>query len=134
MKIVGLDGKEYVWALSSSGLEDKNRSGLHLRARSVIREVLPFDLIYEDVSLPGTAIKGRNSVLFGDFYIPMRSLIVEVDGAQHDQYTSFFHKNKLEFARAKGRDMVKAQWCELNGITLIRFKHDETEEQWRGKL
>ena len=134
MKIVGLDGKEHIWTLSSSVLEDISRSGLHLRARSVICEVFPFDRIYEDVSLPGTAIKGRNSVLFGDFYIPMRSLMIEVDGAQHEQYTSFFHKNKLEFARAKGRDVVKAQWCELNRITLVRFKHDETDVEWKNKL
>ena len=134
MKIVGLDGKEYSWTLNSSSLEDVYRSGLHLRARKIIKEAFPFNLVYEDVSLPGTAIKGRNSVLFGDFYIPMRSLIVEIDGAQHEQYTSFFHKNKLEFARAKTRDAVKAQWCELNGITLIRFKHDESEQEWRNKL
>lgn len=134
MKVTGIDGKEYSWSLSSSELDDSSRSNLHIKARKIIQDVFPFDRFYEDVSLPGSSQKGKNSILFGDFYIPVRSIMIEVNGAQHDKYTSFFHKNKLEFARAKTRDKIKKQWCDLNNITLICFEHNETEEQWKDKL
>jgi len=134
VKVIGIDGKEHSWSLKQAAREDGSRSGLHLKARELLKLIFPFDLIYEEVSLPGSATKGKNSILFGDFYIPLRSIMIEVNGSQHSNYTQFFHGNKLEFARAKMRDRIKKQWCELNGITLVEFEHNETIEQWRGKL
>jgi hypothetical protein len=134
LKVLGIDGREYSWNLKQSSHEDHNRSGLHLRARFLLKSIFPFDLIYEEIALPGTEIKGKNSVLFCDFYIPLRSLMVEVNGAQHSQYTPFFHGTKLEFARARTRDKIKKQWCELNGITLVEFEHNEKDEQWKTKI
>lgn len=134
MKVVGLDGKEYNWTLSSSKLEDSDRSGLHLKARTLLNDIFPFDIIYEDVSLPGSSIKGRSSILFADFYIPIRSIIIEVNGEQHHKYVNFFHKNKLDYYKAKGRDLVKSKWCSLNNITLINFEYNETIEKWKQKL
>lgn len=134
MKVLGLDEKEYKWSLDSAKREDSNRSGLHLRARELIKSIYKFDSIYEDITLPGSRRNNRSSLLYADFFLPLRKLIVEVNGSQHDNYCHFFHKNKLAFYKAKARDNDKKAWCELNGISIVYFNHDETDEQWREKL
>lgn len=130
MKVVGLDGKTYTWSLESAKRTDDNKSNLHVRARDIIREFFPYDRIYEDVTLPGTG----KSPLYADFYIPNKSLIIEVNGIQHFQYTSFFHKSKLDFFKAQARDRKKEEWCELNDITIVQLNYDETDNDWRAAL
>ena len=131
MKVKGLDGKEHVWTLSSSSLKDDSRSGLHLKARQLLNELFPYDKIYEDVTLPGSNRQTRNSTLYGDFYIPIRSIMIEVQGNQHNEYVKFFHKTKHNFYKSLQRDKDKAEWCNINGITLIKLNHDQTVDQWR---
>ena len=134
MKILGLDGKEHKWTLESAKREDNTRSKLHLRARDVIKSIFTYDKIYEEVTLPGSRKSTRLSLLYADFYLPLRKLIVEVNGSQHDNYTHFFHKDKLTFFKAKARDIDKKNWCELNSITIVYLNHDETDEQWGEKI
>ena len=59
---------------------------------------------------------------------------IEVQGQQHDEYIPHFHKSKREFVAAQHRDRLKLEWCELNEITLIYFRWDETTDEWRRKL
>jgi hypothetical protein len=137
MKVTGLDGKEYKITFCgkvSAEKNDENRSKLHLKARKLIQDTFPFDVIHEEVTLPGTKKGPLGSVLYADFFIPSRKLIIEVNGKQHDEYTKFFHKNKLEFYKAKSRDRNKKDWCDLNAITIVYLNHNETEEEWVTKI
>lgn len=134
MRIIGLDGREYGWSPARKQGKGKKASALHNKARRILNEVFPFDRILEEVSLPGTKSQTRNTTLFADFYIPNRSLITEVHGSQHFEYTSFFHEDRLAFYKAKARDRDKKAWCEINHITLIEFLFSESEEEWREKL
>lgn len=134
MIIIGLDGKEYSWIPSNNIVNTKNRSGLHLNARKLLKEKFPNDRILEELVLPGTKTDNRKSVLKADFFIPVRSLVVEVHGQQHTEYNNFFFKNKIEFYKAQARDRDKKNWCEINQFELIELFHDESIEEWRAKI
>lgn len=133
MKVIGLDDREYSWVLQPQNIDDANRSKLHLRARKILSDAFPFDVIHEEVTLPGSKF-GKTNRLTADFFLPMRSIIVEVQGNQHTEYVKFMHKTKYDFYKALGRDKHKKLWCERNSICLIYFNDGETDEDWVKKL
>ena len=134
MKIQGLDGKTYSWIPSNNIVETEKRSGLHNKARQLLKEKYPNDRILEELVLPGTKTENRKSTLKADFFVPTRSLIVEVHGSQHTEFNNFFFKNKMEFYKAQARDKDKKRWCEMNEFSLIELFHNESIEEWRIKI
>ena len=134
MKIQGLDGKEYSWIPSNNIVETEKRSGLHNKARQLLKERYPNDRILEELILPGTKTDNRKSTLKADFFIPTRSLIVEVHGSQHVEFNNFFFKDKMEFYKAQARDRDKKRWCELNQFAIIELFHNESTEEWKEKI
>lgn len=134
MKIQGLDGKEYSWIPSNNIVETEKRSGLHNKARQLLKEKYPNDRILEELVLPGTKTSNRKSTLKADFFIPTRSLIVEVHGSQHTEFNNFFFKDKMEFYKAQARDRDKKTWCELNEFALIELFHNESIDEWKEKI
>jgi hypothetical protein len=128
LKTKGLDGREYSWIPSNNIVETQHRSSLHSLAKKLLKNKYPYDRILEEVSLPGT------NNLRADFFIPGRSLIVEVHGSQHTEFNNFFFKDKLSYYKAKARDSRKRNWCELNGLSLVELFHYETQEQWEEKI
>lgn len=138
MKVIGFNGREYNWNLAKYSTEkDKGRSlrsQYHVRARTLLALMFNSYIILEEVALPGSVSAHKKSVLYFDFYLPNLKLAVEVHGQQHYEYNAFFHKNKLDFIRAKNRDDDKAEWCDLNNIELVVLKYSETDDEWRDKL
>ena len=137
MKAMGFDGRERRWSLSKcviSGDDSRPRSNLHVLARKVLRKQLPYDRILEEVPLPGSHKPSRKSTLFVDFLIPSESLAVEVHGRQHFEFVAYFHGDKRGFRKSKARDKDKANWLELNSITLITLNYSETEDEWRERI
>jgi hypothetical protein len=137
LKVLGLNGKEYVWNLTGYDVfnnDSKKRSKYHVRARAIIKDIFNSYRILEEVKLPGSTQAHRKSVLYLDFYLPTISLGVEVHGQQHYEFCGFFHKNKADFIKSQVRDEDKASWCQLNGITLITLKYSESDDEWRERL
>ena len=99
-----------------------------------LKEKYPNDRILEELVLPGTKTDNRKSTLKADFFIPVRSLIVEVHGQQHTEYNNFFFANKMDFYKAQARDRDKKQWCKINNLELIELFHNEPIEEWRDKI
>jgi hypothetical protein len=70
------------------------------------------------------------------------SLAFEYNGAQHDKYNDFFHKNIVNgFEKQQERDLRKRKICKERGITLITIPHiydhtkpDEMEKFIRSEL
>jgi len=131
MKVMGLDRKLYNLALST--IVRNKCSELHLRARLLLKTIFPGELVFEEVSLPGSKTS-KNGILFLDFLLPNKLLGFEVQGEQHEKYTPMFHKNRVNFGRAQQRDSYKREWCELNNILLIELNFNETDEIWRQKI
>lgn len=133
MKIIGLDGEVYHLNISKNSHARGVVSSHHARARDLLVGLYPLELVFEEVTLPGSkTLMGKNLVV--DFYLPGKSLMVEVHGEQHYKFVEHFHGNKLEFARAKMRDKNKREWCELNGVVLVEFPYNEDNEEWLKRL
>jgi hypothetical protein len=131
MKVFGLDRKTYTLQLKNK-IRGKC-SDLHLRARKLLKQIFPVEMIFEEVTLPGSKTQS-NDLLYVDFLLPSKSLAFEVQGQQHSEYVPFFHENKQGFGKAKVRDSYKREWCELNNILLIELGYNEPDEQWRLKI
>ena len=134
MKIIGLDNKEYSWRFTKYNRQREDCSLLHLRARKILYDLFPFDIIYEEVVLPGIYTEINIKSLIADFYIHRPRLMIEVQGEQHYNFNRFFYGNKLEYFRARKLDTLKKKWCQINNITLIELPYNETDEQWRKKI
>lgn len=130
MKIIGLDQKEYSLNLVKYNKPRENCSILHSRARILLHNLFPYDIIFEEIVLPG--IKSEISIrpLILDFYINSQKLAVEVQGQQHYDHVKFFYGNKLEFFRARRLDSLKKQWCDINNIRLVELPFDKTDNEW----
>jgi very-short-patch-repair endonuclease len=99
-----------------------------------LKELFPYDTIYEEVTLPGSNKPSRPSKLFADFFVPAYKLIVEVHGRQHFEYVSFFHKTKAEFLKSKSRDRDKKRWCEINSLNFVSLKFSENLDEWKQRI
>ncbi len=134
MLVIGFDNKEYNWKPRGADFSDTSKSNLHLKIRQLLREVYPFDIIMEEVALPGSNRFTNKKELTADFFLPNRSLVVEAHGEQHYLYNSFFFKNKFEFAKAQRRDSDKKEWCKMNSVALIELKYSDSIDVWRQQI
>ena len=133
MKIIGLDNKLYHINLSKYLIRNESdlagKSSYHKRAYRLLKEIYPSDAVCEEIFLEGCSSK-----LYLDLYLPARNLALEVDGEFHSKYSGHHHGSKLEFARAKKRDLEKTEILELNNITLVRLNYNESDAEWKSKI
>lgn len=128
MKITGLDGRTYNLNLKDGKVNQKC-SSLHKETLEIVHELFPNYSVYQEIRLPGSkSFIGRD--LYADIMIPQLRLIFEPSGEQHYEYSSFFHKDKLDFYRGQARDKNKELWCETNNFTYIELPYNE-RERWR---
>lgn len=133
MKTRGLDGQIHNWKLHGYVVranESRPRSKLHLKARTILKDIFPTVQILEEVAAPIT----RTEKLFFDFYLNTVKLVVEVHGQQHYKFNTLFHTSAQDFANQRKRDRRKAEWCEYNNITYIELPYNEDEDQWRFRI
>ena len=133
MKTRGLDGQIHNWKLHgyvARASESSPRSKLHLKARTILKDIFPTVQILEEVAAPIT----RTEKLFFDFYLNTVKLVVEVHGQQHYKFNTLFHASAQDFANQRKRDRRKAEWCEYNNITYIELPYNEDEDQWRFRI
>ncbi len=130
MKVKGLDGREYPWSLPQPVVGDNPaKSEGHRRAKKVLKGLYPLDRLLEEVGLPGCPTR-----LTADFFVPLRKLLVEVQGRQHEEFVPHFHGSREGFAASRRRDNDKRKWAELNGLTLVELPDDESDEEWRERI
>lgn len=137
MKVLGINGKEYVWNLSAYDVKansTRKRSKYHIRARELLKEIYHSYRILEEVKLPGSTARHRKGVLYLDFYIPQIKQAFEVHGQQHYEFISFFHKSKADFILSQVKDEDKIEWCRLNGIDITILKYSNSDEEWRQQI
>jgi hypothetical protein len=122
-----LDNKDVYIKLSTES--NYNMSLLQKKAHNILLEIFPNCSIYTEVGVP--IRKGKN-IRF-DFFILQYSLFIEVQGEQHEKFTSFFHKDKGSFLMAQNRDDEKKEWCLLNNYKIIELKYNEVE-LWKNQI
>ena len=134
MKVIGLDGRAYGWNFGKYNNQREDCSSLHLRARILLKQLYPYDIIFEEIAIVGIKTEINNRPLYFDFYANSLKTAFEIQGLQHSEFVSFFHGNKLEFFRAKRLDGLKRSWCELNHITLLELPHNESDKEWEIRI
>lgn len=72
----------------------------------------------------------ENSKQFMEFdgYNEEIKLAIEYQGIQHYEYNSWFHKTKKEFQNQLYRDILKRNYCIVNGIKLIEVPYTEAKD------
>ena len=70
----------------------------------------------------------RNGKLRFDFYIPLLSTLIEIDGEQHFKQIKRFHPNKSDFTHAKQNDYYKNSFCLSHNYALYRIPFWEIEK------
>ena len=131
MQVVDLNGSVTKWQLVGNIAHGKvkNKSSLHLEARSLINNTFPTLQVLEEVAIH---IR-RSEVLYLDFYLPLTKKCIEVHGEQHYQYSSFFHQSRLGFMKHQKRDRDKREWCEINNISYIALPYNE-QSDWENLI
>jgi len=82
-------------------------------------------------AFPNTRINSEHYIsylgqkLFFDFYLPNLSIVVEVQGVQHTEFSLHFHGTADNFKASQKRDRLKAEWCDINDMTLVCINHTE---------
>ncbi len=97
------------------------KSELHKKVLSLVRECYPKETIKEE--LP---IKIGNKTLYLDIYLPRLKIALECDGQQHSKFNKFFHADIASFNQQKKNDKNKEDYCEEEGISLIRVKYNDS--------
>ena len=137
MKATGFDGREYNWNLTKrvpKKNDKRHRSKLHLRARSLLRQIFPRARILEEVRLPGSGTTTKQSGLFADFFLPAHNLIIEVNGRQHYEFVKFYHKTNAGYYQARKRDRDKIEWCKQNNISIVTLKYSDDDNVWKKNI
>lgn len=129
MKVIGFDGRSYAWNPIGNTNTSRDVSSFHAEARRILKLLFPSERILEEVGLPGT-----QPVLFADFVLPIRNMIIEVHGSQHYQWNQFFHNTKRDFIEGKKRDIKKKEWCKINNFFFVELPHWENEHEWRHRI
>lgn len=137
MKYTGFDGRVYpinfrefmVYESSS-----RKSSGLHGRARTLLRKMYPVDILLEEVTLPGSKRGGATKPLYADLMIPSQAIVVEVHGEQHYKFNAHFFKDRRDFLNAQKRDRDKVEWCELNDLTIVELPYNENDDEWQQRI
>lgn len=126
MKTIGIDGKIYQMDIRPSvyGMRTEQgcKSKFQYECGQIIKSQYPFDIILEEVNIPGINLKI-------DFFIPTRKIMFEIQGEQHGEFNKFFHKTKQAFRNSQDRDSLKKQWAEINNIKYIEvFSIDQLKD------
>lgn len=94
-----------------------NKSMLFISCFNIIKKILKYDCIFEK-TFDWLINPKTNRHLFIDIYYPELKLAIEIDGAQHYKYISYF-KETLEYRQYK--DNIKDKLLIKNGIDIIRI-------------
>ena len=103
MKVIDLDGTVSHWKLTGEvvrGRDSRKRSQLHLKARSLLKELYPALQIIEEI--PIQLKRSQRASL--DFYINTIKTVIEVHGEQHYKFNTFYHSSRQDFINQKKRD------------------------------
>jgi very-short-patch-repair endonuclease len=108
---------------STYPLKARSKSILQQKVKERLIEKFPREQILEEFILPG-------SRLSLDLIIIKLRKAFEIDGDQHLHHNYFFHgdRNSGKFAKQISNDRKKDEWCEMNGIELIRIYSEEDME------
>lgn len=95
----------------------------------IIKEEPKFEYTFDWLINPKT-----NQNLRLDAYYPSLNLAIEINGRQHYDRKSFFHKTEKDFKEAIFRDKLKKKLLKEHNIHLIEISYKDSFEQIENKI
>lgn len=93
------------WVAASASKEQ-------MKVKQFLKPYWSKKVVCEEFMIPGTLYRI-------DFLNITDKIAIEHQGAQHNDPNSYLFDNPMDYLDSKRRDHLKAQWCELNGYTLV---------------
>lgn len=94
--------------------EKKSLSNFQFDVKRFLKPFWHNNVCYEEFPVVGTR-------MHIDIYNATKKIAIECDGQQHVRYNKHFHRGSASvYFGQVSRDNSKEEWCELNGITLVR--------------
>ena len=114
MKFKCIDGTIVDVNLSKHQMKKEGacRSKLQYKVGQRLKKEFQNEVILEEVYI-------KQERLYFDYYLPHLKLVIEIQGKQHSEHVTFFHKTKREFHQQLDRDSRKRQFCKINNLTLV---------------
>lgn len=94
---------------------DKAPSKGQLQLQQFLKQYLFNSIVLAEYRIPGSLSRL-------DIFCVTKKIVFEFDGKFHNTYVPHFHRNKLGFANTIKKDIAKEEWCEKNGIKVIRIE------------
>ena len=83
------------------------------KVKTFLRRYWQSDTVCEEFRLPASKMRL-------DIFNISRLIAVEVSpAATHTQYNAFMHGSLSGYRKLMKNDLLKEQWCRLNGLTLV---------------
>ena len=97
---------------------DRVVSGPQKRVKDFLKPYWKNDAVFEEARIP-------RSLLRIDLLNVSKGIVVEVSPMQHSAYHPFFHGSEEGFKQSLKRDLIKAQWAELNNLTYVELCEED---------
>jgi very-short-patch-repair endonuclease/ribosomal protein S18 len=93
----------------------------------IIEKWLKFNHVKYEPQKKFYKCKDKRNLPF-DFYLPEHNICIEYDGEQHYEPIEFFGGDEAFIIRQR-HDKLKTDYCENNGIKLVRIAYNENIEE-----
>jgi hypothetical protein len=91
---------------------DRKVSGPQMKVKRFLHPYWKTHVVTEEARIPG-------SLLRVDLINWTRRIAVEVSPTASHSFNRFFHKHRIGFSAAVGRDLGKAEWLEATKLKLV---------------
>lgn len=121
MTFLDLKGRERKLKNARRSIIDWHKSTRSKFQDATKRFLYPFwkdDQVFEELRIVGTLMRF-------DIYNHSKKIVIETAGRQHSQFVKHFHRTRNKFLGQVKRDLLKHDFCELNGITLIEIASEK---------
>ena len=99
---------------------DRRVSGPQMKVKCFLRPYWKTHVVTEELVVPGSRLRV-------DLIDWTRRIAVEVSPKGTHSFNAFFHKHRIGFSSAVGRDLDKAKWLEENGLKLVEMFDDDLD-------
>lgn len=89
-------------------------SGPQMKVKRFLHPYWKTHVVTEELVIPGSRLRV-------DLISWTRRLAIEVSPSSSHSFNRFFHKTRIGFGSAVGRDLDKAKWLEENGLKLVEM-------------
>lgn len=94
--------------------DEISASKAQMAVKTFLKPYWKAKVVCEEFMLPGTRYRM-------DFLNITNKIAIEYQGEQHDDPKSHYFENPNDFLNSLRRDHKKAEWCEINGYTLVEI-------------